>query len=108
MVMGGDSSSKGRGFKSRRRIVDGHYIHDSIQHRGSNLRPLGLESLPIYTAPRLSPKYALFFYSHFYSGPNPIDFLVLNLMLSYFLKQSDWILKFSTNQNASKLAKLKN
>ena len=27
MVMGGDSHSKGRGFESRHRILDGHFSH---------------------------------------------------------------------------------
>ena len=27
MVMGGDSSSKGREFRSRQRILDGHFSH---------------------------------------------------------------------------------
>ena len=27
MVMGGDSCSEGRGFKSRYRILDGHFSH---------------------------------------------------------------------------------
>ena len=30
VVMGGDSCSKGRGFESQRRILDGHYIYSHI------------------------------------------------------------------------------
>ena len=30
VVMGGDSCSRGRGFKSRHRILDGHFSHTFV------------------------------------------------------------------------------